>query len=235
MIKSATQVSILMTRMVCLIVLIGLPVHASASIELAIDELLVKADIDLVADRLMQPISSNAVDRYRAVLLLDKTNQRAALGLRNSVARYLALAESQKLRGEYKRALNLVASAEVINGKSIKSTAMKQSIKALQRANRLVINKPKKVPFAKKANPLQTVFNLNLADLSARNENIKNQLAALASRVQESKEYVLIYARNDAEGRWVYQQMREASEDYRLRGNIKRHKKPRIVLDAPLE
>ncbi len=67
------------------------------------------------------------------------------------------------------------------------------------------------------------------------NENIKNQLAALASRVQESKEYVLIYARNDAEGRWVYQQMREASEDYRLRGNIKRHKKPRIVLDAPLE
>ncbi len=157
MIKSATQVCILMTRIACLLMLVGLPVHASASFELAIDELLVKADIDLAADRLMQPISSNAVDRYRAVLLLDKTNQRAALGLRNSVARYLALAESQKLRGEYKRALNLVASAEVINGKSIKSTAMKQSIKALQRANRLVINKPKKVPYDKKAHPLQTV------------------------------------------------------------------------------
>jgi hypothetical protein len=71
--------------------------------------------------------------------------------------------------------------------------------------------------------------------LSARNENIKNQLKALANRVQESKEFVLIYARNDAEGRWIYQQMRKASEDYRLRGNIKRHKKPRLVLAAPLD
>jgi hypothetical protein len=235
MIKSAIQVCILITRMASMLMLMGLSVHASASIELAIDELLVKADIDLAADRLMQPTSSNAVDRYRAVLLLDKTNQRATLGLRDSVARYLVLAESKRLRGEYKRALDLLASAEAINGKSVKSTAMKQSIKAAQRTNRLVINKSKIVPFTPEVNPLQTVFNLDPADLSARNETIKTQLVALASRVRESKEYVLIYARNDAEGRWVYQQMREATENYRLRGNIKRHKKPRVVLDEPLD
>jgi hypothetical protein len=221
MIKSAIQVCILITRMASMLMLMGLSVHASASIELAIDELLVKADIDLAADRLMQPTSSNAVDRYRAVLLLDKTNQRATLGLRDSVARYLVLAESKRLRGEYKRALDLLASAEAINGKSVKSTAM--------------INKSKIVPFTPEVNPLQTVFNLDPADLSARNETIKTQLVALASRVRESKEYVLIYARNDAEGRWVYQQMREATENYRLRGNIKRHKKPRVVLDEPLD
>ena len=230
-----TQVCMLTLRMVCLLVSMGVAFHANASLGLAIEALLVKADIDLAADRLTQPSSSNAVDRYRAVLLLDKTNQRAALGLRNSAARTLVLAESQKLRGVYNNALKLVMSAEAITGKSVKSTLLKQSIKVAQRAISLQLEPQKKVNFAEKTNPTQAVFNLNIADLSARNENIKNQLKALANRVQESKEYVLIYARNDAEGRWIYQQMRKASEDYRLRGNIKRHEKPRLVLAAPLD
>lgn len=235
MIKSVTQVYILVARIACLLLLVTLPLHANASIALAIDELLAKADLDVAANRLTNPINSNAIDRYRAVLLLDKSNQRAALGLRKIVERYLVLAESQKAKGEYNKALNLVASAESVNGKSVKLTTMKNSIRKAQRANRSVNNTPRIVPVAKIANPQHTVFNLNPADLSARNTNIKNHLAALAERVQESKEYVLIYARNDEEGRWVYQQMRKASVNYRLRGNIKRNAKPRVVLDAPLD
>ena len=235
MIKSVTQVYNLGARIACLLLLVTLPLHTNASIALAIDELLAKADLDVAANRLTKPINSNAIDRYRAVLLLDKTNQRAALGLRKIGERYLTLAESQKAKGKYKKALNLVKSAESVNGKSVKLTAMKNSIRKAQRSNRLVSNAPKTLPDAKIANPQQTVFNLNPADLSARNTNIKGQLAALAERVQESKEYVLIYARNDEEGRWVYQQMRKASVNYRLRGNIKRNAKPRVVLDAPLD
>lgn len=235
MIKSVTQVYNLAARIGCLLLLVTLPLHTNASIALAIDELLAMADLDVAANRLTKPINSNAIDRYRAVLLLDKTNQRAALGLRKIGERYLTLAESQKAKGEYKKALNFVTSAESVNGKSVKLTAMKNSIRKAQRANRLVRNAPKTVPGAKIANPQRTVFNLNPADLSARNTNIKGQLAALAKRVQESKEYVLIYARNDEEGRWVYQQMRKSSVNYRLRGNIKRNAKPRVVLDAPLD
>ncbi len=82
MIKSVTQVYILVVRIACLLLLMVLPLHANASIQLAIDELLAKADLDVAANRLIKPISSNALDRYRAVLLLDKANQRAALGLR---------------------------------------------------------------------------------------------------------------------------------------------------------
>lgn len=235
MIKSVTQVYILVARTGCFLVFMALPLFANASIQIAIDQLLAKADLDLVADRLMQPISNNAIDRYRAVLLLDKANLRAALGLRKIVERYLVLAESQKTKGEYNKARSFVASGESVNGKTVKLTAMKNSINKAQRANRLVVNRSESVPVAKKISPQQTVFNLNPADLSARNTNIRSQLVALAKRVQESKEYVLIYARNDAEGRWVYQQMRKASANYRLRGNIKRNTKPRVVLDAPLD
>ena len=235
MIKLATRSCIVAVCMICLSVLAILPFYAHATIELAIETLLVKADLDLAEDRLTQPTSSNAVDRYRAVLLLDKANQHAALGLRNSATRYLELAMSQSLRGAYDKAFNLVAAAESISGQSVKSTAMKQSIKAAQQANRQMHNRSKVTHLVKKTNSLQTVFTLNPEDLSARNENIKSQLATLASRVKESKEYVLIYARNDAEGRWVYQQMRRTTEGYRLRGNIKRHKKPQIVLDSPAD
>jgi hypothetical protein len=124
--------------------------------------------------------------------------------------------------------------AEAVNGKTAILTTMKKTIETAQRVSRLAINTPKIALTTEKLTPLQTVFNLNPADLSARNEHVKSQLAALAKRVQTSKEYVLIYARNDAEGRWVYQQMRKASANYRLRGNIKQHQKPRVVLDAPL-
>jgi hypothetical protein len=221
--------------MLYLLVFMSLPLIANASLQIAIDDILAKADADLYADRLMKPEDSNAVDRYRAVLLLDKTNQRAALGLQQVVERYIVLARAFEVRGDYNMALNFVASAETINGKTASLTEMKKSIDAGKRANRLVINTPKIDFVTTSLSPLQKVFPLNPADLSARNKNITNQLAALAGRVQESKEYVLIYARNDAEGRWVYQQMRKASVNYRLRGNIKQHQNPRVVLDAPLD
>jgi hypothetical protein len=235
MICSMPPVNILLARMWCLLILMSLPLYANASMQIAIDAILEKADMDLDADRLMKPENSNAVDRYRAVLLLDKANQRAALGLRKVAERYIVLAGSLKASGEYDMALSFIASAEAVNGKTAALTEMKKSIDTAKRANRLVINTPKADFVTQSINPLQKVFPLNPKDLSARNNNITRQLAALAERVQESKEYVLIYARNDAEGRWVYQQMRKSSVNYRLRGNIVQHQNPRVVLDKPLD
>ncbi len=222
-------------RIIGLLVLLFFSTFASASLQVAIDDLLERAALDVKADRLMKPINKNAVDRYRAVLLLDKSNQRAALGLRKVVERYLALAQSQSAKGAYGSARNFVVNAEKVNGKSAQITAMRARINKAERASRTVKRAPKPVPVLPAPNPVQTVFNLNPADLSARNNTMVGELSALARRVQSSREYVLIYARNDAEGRWIYQQMRKASPNYRLRGDIKRNKNPRVVLDKPLD
>ena len=40
----------------------------------------------------------------------------------------------------------------------------------------------------------------------------------------------VIVARNDAEGRWIYKSMQQAIEGYRLRGNIKMGKRPKVTL-----
>ncbi len=222
-------------RVVGLLVLMSISGFANASLQVAIDDLLEKAGRDLKADRLMKPINKNAVDRYRAVLLLDKSNQRAAIGLRSVVERYLVLAKSQSAKGAYGSARSFVASAEKVNGKSAQITAVRVSINKAELASRKVELPPQTPLVLSTPNPAQTAFNLNPADLSARNNAVVGQLSALARRVQSSREYVLIYARNDAEGRWIYQQMRKASPNYRLRGDIKRNKKPRVVLDKPLD
>jgi len=216
-------------------VLMSLSAFAGASLQAAIDDLLEKAGQDLKADRLMRPINKNAVDRYRAVLLLDTGNQRAALGLRRVVKRYLVLAQSQSAKGAYARARNFVASAERVNGKSAQITAVRVRINKAERDSRLIRSAAPQVPLVAEPKPIQTIFNLNPADLSARNNAVVGKLSKLARRVQSSREYVLIYARSDAEGRWIYQQMRKASPNYRLRGDIKRNKTPRVILDKPLD
>ncbi len=77
---------------------------------------------------------------------------------------------------------------------------------------------------------LDKVFALASADLGARNAAIREELAAIARRAREADSRLLIVARNDAEGRWMYQQMREAVDGYRLRGNIEIAPRPRVVL-----
>jgi multidrug resistance efflux pump len=209
---------------------------AQASLQVAIDELLIKAREDLKANRLLTPVGNNAVDRYRAVLLLDKTNQQAALGLRGVADRYLQLSQTYASRQQFLRARQMVKNAITVNGRTVATANMSKAIRRAEQKVRQV-QKPPLQPSTVAANDdlNQATFILNSTDLKARNQAVVEQLASLGKRVKETREYVSIYARNDDEGRWIYQQMRQASTGYRLRGNIKRHGTPRIVLEEPLD
>jgi hypothetical protein len=57
----------------------------------------------------------------------------------------------------------------------------------------------------------------------------------VAQRVRESDETVLILARTDAEGRWIYKVMRESVGEYRIRGDIRITREPALVLQPPIE
>lgn len=234
MLTNVTSIRFSYRQCLCLLGLLLIPLLSEASLQVAIDDLLDKADQDFAADRLMTPVNNNALDRYRAVLLLDKRNQRAALGLQAIANRYLAMSLLNSKRGQFSKARKMLANAVSVKGKTPATQQVAKEIHSAQ-ARRLVRRvAPKVSPVIPSANEKQAVFDLNTADLNQRNQAMVNQLWSLGRRVQATKEYVLIYARNDSEGRWIYQQMSKASMNYRLRGNIKRNKKPRIILEAPL-
>ena len=208
-----------------------------ASLNQIITQMLDDADADVQADRLMTPTNDNAFDRYKAVLLLDKSNQRAQLGLRAIADRYLALGHSHLNRNQFSSARKMLSNAVTANGKTLKTRQFEkklgQAMVAAQK--RAGSGKTPVKPTTNLDDLNQTTFALNKTDLSQRNQAIMAHLAAIGQRVQNSQEYVLIYARNDAEGRWIYQQLRNASTGYRVRGNIKRSKTPRVILEPPLD
>ena len=217
------------------VTLLILPMAAQASLQNIIEEMLNKADADFAEDHLTTPVNHNAYDRYQAVLLLDKSNQRAALGVRAIADRYLVLSRAQLAKGRFYQARKLLKQSIQVMGKTKATAQLGVDIyRAEQRARaasqQALLAKP--LP---KNDAQQTIFELNPGYLSQKNQAVLNELSALGQRVQNTREYVLIYARNDAEGRWIYQQMRKASVGYRLRGNILRHSKPRVVLEEPLD
>ncbi|MEO0443616.1 MAG: hypothetical protein AAFZ92_07750 [Pseudomonadota bacterium] len=225
-----------LSRLCLLLSLCLLPLSAMASLEAAILQMLDDADQDVEANRLMTPAHDNAFDRYRAVLLLDNDNQRAQLGLSAIAKRYLAIADAHMGRGQLSAARRMLANAVKANGNTAETAQFEQALQQAISAARTRA-KPLSLPAEPVANIDDlntTTFALNKADLSQRNQSMVGQLAAIGQRVQGSREYVLIYARSDAEGRWIYQQLRNASTGYRVRGNIKRSKHPRVILEAPL-
>lgn len=57
------------------------------------------------------------------------------------------------------------------------------------------------------------------------------RIAEVTNKVKETNSLVMIVARTDIEGRWIYQKMREAAPGYRVRGDIKLGSPVRIILE----
>ena len=55
-------------------------------------------------------------------------------------------------------------------------------------------------------------------------------LAGIAQRIRQHQMRVIIVARDDSEGRWIYGQLRQAVPGYRVRGDIKLGNPPRLLL-----
>ncbi|MEH6557459.1 MAG: hypothetical protein V7459_06180 [Oceanicoccus sp.] len=171
--------------------------------------LLASAERALASDRLTVPEYDNAYGWYQQVLAIDQTNAEAHWGMLQITERYLQLAEQAFSRGSrgkgewmLQKALAIAATTEQIE--SVRSRF--------------------------KAQPTDREFLLTIADLTARNDIITAKLIELALIAKKAQSRLLIVARNDAEGRWIYRKMREAVDGYRLRGNIKLGSVPRIVL-----
>ncbi|WP_020210219.1 hypothetical protein [Gilvimarinus chinensis] len=186
-----------------------------------ISNLLYDADRALARDRLISPGYDNAYDRYRSVLLLDSDNSAAIMGLQFIVLRYLDMARSAAQRSRFDEAETYLSRAASV----LPEDAAVQELVAQQRE---AIEKPAARPVSDESVALDSEA------LSQRSASIKAELTELARRAKAHENMVLIVASTDAQGRWIYQTMREAVAGYLLRGDIQIGHPARIEFLPPL-
>lgn len=188
-----------------------------------IEHWLSAADQALAQDRLLTPLGDNAHDRYRAVLLMEPDNARARSGLQAIVLRYLDLSRSAAARGALGQAETLLGRAREVDHDNplIREMAEVIATEYERRASAAAVERD------------GNRYELNPHQLNARAPELVEQLQALAQEVQRRGDFVVIVSRTDVEGRWIYQQLREAVPGYRVRGNIHLGSSPYIELQSP--
>lgn len=173
-----------------------------------IQTLLYRADTALAKGRLLLPDYDNAYDRYAAVLLMDKDNREAQAGLQAIVLRYLDMARDAAQRSRVDEAESYLTRA----GQIMPDNPAVQTLVAAER------EKMKSKP---EAMTTGEGIRLDVGALRAESEDALQELAEIARRAREEDKMVLIVAGTDAQGRWIYQQMREQVPGYLLRGDIR--------------
>jgi hypothetical protein len=184
--------------------------EAAAREQRLISMLLSRAQRALHKDQLKTPATDNAFGWYQQVLLHDSDNAEAHWGMRRIGARYLELAEQSYISGKRYQAEQLLQQGESVSLSPLLAQQMRNKYAHI------------KVP----ANE----FLLDASALSARSDAVVQRLAEIAWLARAESSRLTIYARNDAEGRWIYKQMRAAVDGFRLRGNILVSSTPRVVL-----
>lgn len=197
---------------------------ARHSVEHDVRQLLKGAEAALAADRLTTPLHDNAFDRYQAVLLLRPDNQQARSGLEQVFSRYVTMIRRALARNQPGAARALVERAKLVDRDHPMLAELSAEITAMQQGLA-----------AQGGGDAEKEILLDAQNLDRRDETTVETLKKLAMDIKKSEDTLLIVARNDAEGRWIYQQMSEGVPNYRLRGDIRLGRVPKILLLPPIE
>ena len=189
-----------------------------------INALLSEADYALSQNKLLYPINDNAYDRYKSVLLMVPGNERAKQGLQTISLRYVELARSAAVHGDVAGAQSMIKYARGVDNNAVVQDA-------LETIRKQIANTPSAKPY--RAEEGEQILDGNL--LKAKDPQVISQLMGIAQKAKKTGDFVLIVARNDAEGRWIYQQLRSAVPGFLVRGDIKIGQPARVKLVSSLE
>ncbi len=169
-------------------------------------QLLLRADAQIAANHLTTPAGDNALETLAQALALEPDQPdtaRAVFRGRERIAEsYLALAEQALQRRERSQAERLLERAEAVDGAHLGIAPMRERLRMAARERvRSVV--------------LQT------AEVTARSESLGVELQRLGVDAKRGSGRVLIRARSDADGRWIYEQLNRAPGG-RLRAEIRR-------------
>ena len=161
-------------------------------------DLLERADLALAADELTSPESSSAFALYTQVLQIDPGNEEASRGFERIVERYIALSLNALERRQYAAARSMLERARLINADhpSIEPTAAQIRLVASSTRTRLTIDGDLQDPRQQR----------KLQDFAANPEGFSCRF--------------VIWAKSDAQGRRIYQALRNEESPSRLRAQI---------------
>lgn len=165
-------------------------------------------------NRLLLPTGDNAYDRYMEVLSIVPDNQVALAGIEQIVERYVSMANAAIRVGQFDNAQSYLDRASSINPENANIAEARRLLRTESQVSR-------------------DYFPLDPLELDRKSLELMSRLGSIAEYVRDQQATFLITARTDAEGRWIYQIMREATGGYRLRGNIALGNRPTIQVNIP--
>ncbi len=158
-------------------------------------------------DHLTMPLDDNAYLRFHQVLSIDPYNADANRGIADIVEKYLEWAVAHARRGNMRSAADYLGKARSVD----ETHPNIETVSAL--ISRLVSTRGERHPINLDADP---------SILSA-------QLTELATMIDRASAPVIIRALNDRDGRWIYQQLNNATRG-RLRATFERSGRPEVVI-----
>lgn len=192
-------------------------------------QLLAQAEGALSRGRLVPPARDNAYDLLRAALAIDPGQAEVRAALDGVLLAYMDQVRTIMRRGRLREAQDMVDVGEDLfpNTDLFRGlrTELNQAVQAHQSEQLAAMAaddlEGERVP-------------LSIAELNQRSEALQERLGEIAERVARTQESVMIWARTDAEGRWIYQTMQARVSDYRIRGDIRLSSRPFLQLLEPL-
>ncbi len=193
------------------------------------DKFLKEAEIAFRAGKFFEPGHDNAYDRFQTVLMLNPQNSLARSGVQAILLSYSEGIRDEVKNGRAAKAAYMLKQAELRFPANPLLMELKKEIAALKirEEEMLLANEPEESE--------RVEYPLPTGALSRRSATVAAYLSRIAQRLRETDESVMIYARTDAEGRWIYGQLKDAVPGYRVRGDIRIAQSPKITILPPLQ
>jgi hypothetical protein len=166
-----------------------------------LDLLLDQGDRALAAGRLLTPIDDCAYDYYRQALVVAPNHPAAVHGLERIADRYIGMAEQAAERGQFDTAKAMLKHASYVDADrpGIAETEALIELRSTAKGRHVA---------------------LDTEQLSAHAAGLADQLKTLGAQAKAQDAWVIIHARSDAEGRWIYQQLASAAGERRIRAEL---------------
>ncbi len=178
-----------------------------------IQPLLEEAYFAFIENRLTTPIEDNAYFRYLQVLAIDPTNEDAHTGITNIVEEYLDWSLDSLAKRNFRAAVNYLNKARSVDDTHPNILAVETRIAEYRNAG-------------------EEFYSLEPTGLKGKSAETQQALTAVAHRIQETNANIIISARSDSEGRWIYQQL-NARTINRVKAQFEQRSKPGITLIIP--
>lgn len=159
-----------------------------------------EAEIALSNEHFTYPEEGSALSIYRRILKLDPEVEAAQRGVERIVEHFVDASMQALERRQFATARSMLARARLIKPDHPSIEPSAEQIRLIMSADRAVLK-------------------LNRAELAAETPSLKRALAAFA--LEDPGCRYTIYARNDGQGRWIYQHMSKPDLKHRLRAQIK--------------